>query len=121
MIRLAENSLIYYCYGTLPGNTDPRNIIYGTESSWNNNIRLLKTIDTEECGGFANRINLKLAYTEYYNSNGASSHMTILFNVFVYYTLFNQINCRVIDDSFNIFIRMNRSLLFRNGSSSNNN
>ena len=112
LIRLAENSLIYYCYGTLPGNTDPRNIIYGTESSWNNNIRLLKTIDTEECGGFANRINLKLAYTEYYNSNGASSHMTILFNVFVYYTLFNQINCRVIDDSFNIFIRMNRSLLF---------
>ena len=38
--------------------------------------------------------------------------MTILFNVFVYYTLFNQINCRVIDDSFNIFIRMNKSLLF---------
>ena len=38
--------------------------------------------------------------------------MTILFNVFVYYTLFNQINCRVIDDSFNIFVRMNKSLLF---------
>ena len=112
LIRLAENSLIYYCYGTLPGNTNPNNIIYGTESSWDNNIRLLKTIDTEECGGFANRINLNLAYQEYYNSNGASSHMTILFNVFVYYTLFNQINCRVIDDSFNIFIRMNKSLLF---------
>ena len=112
LIRLAENSLIYYCYGTLPGKTNPKNIIYGTESSWDNNIRLLKTIDTEECGGFANRINLNLAYQEYYNSNGASSHMTILFNVFVYYTLFNQINCRVIDDSFNIFIRMNKSLLF---------
>ena len=112
LIRLAENNLIYYCYGTLPGDTDPKNIIYGTESSWDNNIRLLKTIDTEECGGFSNRINLKLAYSEYYNSNGASSHMTILFNVFVYYTLFNQINCRVIDDSFNIFVRMNRSLLF---------
>ena len=38
--------------------------------------------------------------------------MTIIFNIFVYYTLFNQFNCRVIDDSFNIFIRMNRSLLF---------
>ena len=112
LIRLAENQLIYYCYGTLPGNTNPKNIIYGTESSWDNNIRLLKTIDTEECGGFANRINLNLAYQEYYKSNGASSHMTILFNVFVYYTLFNQINCRVIDDSFNIFIRMNKSLLF---------
>ena len=112
LIRLAENYLIYYCYGTLPGNTDPKNIIYGTESSWDNNIRLLKTIDNEECGGFSNRINLNLAYQEYYNSNGASTHMTILFNVFVYYTLFNQINCRVIDDSFNIFIRMNKSLLF---------
>ena len=112
LIRLAENYLIYYCYGTLPGNTDPKNIIYGTESSWDNNIRILKTIDNEECGGFSNRINLNLAYQEYYNSNGASTHMTILFNVFVYYTLFNQINCRVIDDSFNIFVRMNKSLLF---------
>ena len=112
LIRLAENKLIFYCYGTLPGNTNPNNIIYGTESSWDNNVRLLKTIDTEECGGFADRINLNLAYQEYYNSNGASSHMTILFNVFVYYTLFNQINCRVIDDSFNIFVRMNKSLLF---------
>ena len=112
LIRLAENGLIYYCYGTLPGGADPKNIIYGTESSWNNNIRLLKNIDVEECGGFSNRMNLNLAYQEYYKSNGASSHMTIIFNVFVYYTLFNQINCRVIDDSFNIFIRMNKSLLF---------
>ena len=38
--------------------------------------------------------------------------MTIIFNVFVIYTLFNQINCRMIDDSFNIFKRMHRSLLF---------
>ena len=112
LIRLAENNLIYYCYGTLPGKTNPKNIIYGTESSWDNNIRILKTIDTEECGGFADKLNLNLAYQEYYKSNGASTHMTIIFNVFVYYTLFNQINCRVIDDSFNIFIRMNKSLLF---------
>ena len=112
LIRLAENSLIYYCYGKLPGDTDPKNIIYGTESYWDNNIRLLKNIDSEECGEFSKRINLSLAYQEYYKSNGASSHMTIIFNVFVYYTLFNQINCRVIDDSFNIFIRMNKSLLF---------
>ena len=112
LIRLAENNLIFYCYGTLPGNTNPNNIIYGTESSWDNNIRLLKTIDIEECGKFSDRINLNLAYQEYYNSNGASTHMTILFNVFVYYTLFNQINCRIIDDSFNIFVRMDKSLLF---------
>ena len=38
--------------------------------------------------------------------------MTLIFNVFVIYTLFNQINCRMIDDSFNIFKRMQKSLLF---------
>ena len=38
--------------------------------------------------------------------------MTIIFNVFVYYTPFNQINCRVLDDSFNILIRITRSILF---------
>ena len=38
--------------------------------------------------------------------------MTFIFNVFVFYTLFNQINCRVIDDSLNIFVRIQRSLLF---------
>ena len=112
LVRLAENSLIYYCYGMLPGNVSPKNIIYGTESSWDNNIRLLKNIDLEECGKFSNRINLNLAFQEYNNCNGASTHMTIIFNVFVYYTLFNQINCRVIDDSLNIFVRIDKSLLF---------
>ena len=38
--------------------------------------------------------------------------MTLIFNIFVFYTLFNQINCRVINDSFNIFIRITRSFLF---------
>ena len=38
--------------------------------------------------------------------------MTLIFNIFVFYTLFNQINCRVIDDSVNIFVRITRSLLF---------
>ena len=112
LIRLAENTIINYCYGQLPGNTNPKNIIYGTESSWDNNIRLSKNIDIEECGGFSNRINLNLAYQEYHNANGSSTHMTIIFNVFVFYTLFNQFNCRVIDDSYNIFIRFGRSLLF---------
>ena len=38
--------------------------------------------------------------------------MTIIFNVFVVYTLFNQINCRVIDDSINIFVRIGNNLFF---------
>ena len=112
LIRLAENHLINYCYGKLPGDTPTKNIIYGTESNWDNDIRLSKNIDAEECGNFADRINLNLAYQEYQIANGASTHMTIIFNVFVYYTLFNQFNCRVIDDSFNIFQRFGRSILF---------
>ena len=38
--------------------------------------------------------------------------MTLIFNVFVIYTLFNQINCRMIDDSLNIFKRISNSPLF---------
>ena len=48
----------------------------------------------------------------YHNSVSATTHMTLIFNIFVFYTLFNQINCRVIDDSVNIFVRITRSLLF---------
>ena len=36
----------------------------------------------------------------------------IVFNVFVVYTLFNQINCRVIDDNLNIFIRIGNNIFF---------
>ena len=38
--------------------------------------------------------------------------MTIVFNVFVIYTLFNQVNCRVIDDNFNIFVRIGNNIFF---------
>jgi hypothetical protein len=38
--------------------------------------------------------------------------MTFIFNIFVFYTLFNQFNCRVIDDSYNIFARINKVLKF---------
>ena len=38
--------------------------------------------------------------------------MTIIFNVFVFYSLFNQINCRILDDSLNIFKHIKKSYLF---------
>ena len=38
--------------------------------------------------------------------------MTLIFNIFVVYTLFNQINCRIIDDSINICSRINKGLMF---------
>ena len=38
--------------------------------------------------------------------------MTLIFDIFVIYTLFNQINCRIIDDSFNTFKRISKGILF---------
>ena len=111
--RLAENTIIHYCYGTMPGNSNKvGNIIYGTESKWSSDDKLKTSINKEYCGDYASRQSLSVAYKEYSNANGGTVHMTIIFNVFVIYTLFNQINCRVIDESFNIFKRMTRSFLF---------
>ena len=110
--RLAENAIINYCYGQMPGGTDPKYIIYGTESKWTTENKLQSSIKKEYCGKYSSRQSLSVAYKEYSNANGGSVHMTLIFNVFVIYTLFNQINCRVIDDSFNIFKRITRSLLF---------
>ena len=42
--RLAENTLINYCYGEMPGKGDKENIIFGTESSWSSEAKLLSTI-----------------------------------------------------------------------------
>jgi magnesium-transporting ATPase (P-type) len=110
--RLAENTIINYCYGKMPGGSEPDHIIFGTESSWSNEDKLRTDIDKDYCGKYSSRQSLSVAYKEYSNSNGGTVHMSIIFNVFVIYTLFNQINCRMIDDSYNIFKRIGRSLLF---------
>ena len=110
LVRLAENRLIKYCYTEYPGK-DVDHIIYGIEIKWSNKAKLINSVKSN-CGKYSSRQFLVEAYTEYVNSNCATTHMCIIFNIFVFYTLFNQINCRVIDDSFNIFVRMNRSLLF---------
>jgi Ca2+ transporting ATPase len=110
--RLAENAIIQYCYGKLPGNGEVTKIIYGTASKWSNSDKLQSNIDKEFCGKYASRQSLNVAFKEYTDINGGTVHMTLIFNVFVIYTLFNQINCRMIDDSFNIFKRIQNSLLF---------
>ena len=55
---------------------------------------------------------MAVAFDEYVSINGNTAHMTIVFNVFVIYTLFNQINARVLDDSFNIFVRITDNFFF---------
>ena len=110
IVRLTENKIISNCYTEYPGR-DIEYIIYGTELKWTSKGRL-KSENKEFCGKYADRQFLNEAYSQYINSNCATTHMCLIFNIFVFYTLFNQFNCRVIDDSFNIFIRMNKSLLF---------
>ena len=109
-VRLAENAIIFQCYQKLPGNGKLDHIIYGTSSKWGSNVKLRG--GEELCGKYAERQDLSVAFKEYTNANGSTVHMTVIFNVFVYYTLFNQINCRVLDDSFNILVRISRSILF---------
>ena len=57
-------------------------------------------------------VSLFEVFDKYNEVYGSTTHMTFIFNVFVYYTLFNQINCRVIDDSLNIFARINKGFMF---------
>jgi Ca2+ transporting ATPase len=111
--RLAENKIINECYGVLPGEAkNINNIIFGTESSWSSDIRILNNANEMKCGSYNDRQNLGMAFKEYMSRNGSTVHMTLIFNVFVFYTLFNQVNCRVINDGFNIFVRINKCILF---------
>ena len=112
-VRLAENEIIKHCYGKLPGNIkSTAYIIYGTTSHWKSEDRIQHGMDEYNCGEYSARQNMSVAFKEYMNANGASAHMSIVFNVFVIYTLFNQINARVLDDSFNILVRIHRNLFF---------
>ena len=112
-VRRAENYIIKFCYNHLPGNTPEDNIIFGISPRWGNDEPdKLAYTDEKLCGDYSEKQDLSLAYTEYTKVNANSAHMSIVFNVFVIYTLFNQINCRVIDDSFNIFIRINDNFFF---------
>ena len=112
VVRRAENRIIEKCYGQLPGNTSVENIIYGTSPHWDNDIKKNSNYGEAFCGKYNEKGDLSLAYEEYVHDNAGTTHMAIVFNVFVIYTLFNQFNCRVIDDSLNIFIRMGNNLFF---------
>ena len=57
-------------------------------------------------------MNLFHAYKWIISEYGNTVHMTIIFNTFVLYALFNQLNSRILDDSFNIFNKLHKNLLF---------
>ena len=96
----------------MPGDTDIGNIIYGTVTKWSSKDKLLTGKSEYDCGLYSKKQDMAVAFDEYVSINGNTAHMTIVFNVFVIYTLFNQINARVLDDSFNIFVRITDNFFF---------
>lgn len=112
-VRLAEAETLLNCYGMLPGGkTDSSYILEGSSSKWFASAKLKAGMTRLQCGDYAIKQDLSVAFKTFLTANGGSVHLTIIFNTFVFLTLFNQINSRVLDDSFNIFANIQNNLLF---------
>jgi Ca2+ transporting ATPase len=116
--RIDTYTQIVKCFGvdnfpgkrpTLIGDSFSFNLIHGSSAFWSADAPLLPGCTDPIWKEYAN---LALAYKGYNSKFGATSHMTIVFNVFVLYTLFNQINARVINDKFNIFYNIQHNIYF---------
>lgn len=94
-------------------------IINGRKSSWNPLHLIKQDLSPEYCMFYdtnkfePNQVsNLEQAYKWYVSEFGNTTHMTIVFNCFVLYSLFNQINSRILDQSLNIFKRITENWIF---------
>ena len=117
---------LYNCFGILPGDVYPEQnynyILDGRENKWSKTSYInLNRIENDDfgCKKFLSAEssswgNFSLYDSfDYYNFEyGSTTHMTLIFNIFVLYTLFNQINCRILDDSINICSRINKGIMF---------
>ena len=121
MIRQLEN-----CFGDFPAEVSEFKhhkvyyyIMDGKKSSWDPMKHLRRNLDPKVCFFFdrtqfeEDQINnLYEAYKWYTSTYGNTVHMTMIFNTFVFYSLFNQINSRVINNNLNIFHRILDNLMF---------
>ena len=114
--RIAEGELLQMCFGHFPGKAPTADgsyyIMNGSENAWKIDFGRQPGMTERECSVYAEKGNLHDCLSRYNLENGNSAHMTIIFNVFVIYTLFNQINARVLDDSFNIFVDIQKNIWF---------
>ena len=113
--RQAEADIVAFCYGVYPGRApegDTYYILSGSISDWKSKVPLLPGKTKVECGDYAGSQEMSLGLKTYINGNGNTSQMTIMFNIFVIYTLFNQVNARVIDDGFNILYNISKNFYF---------
>ena len=126
---LNSHEEIYMCFGGLPGDVNyeqfKNNILFGSETSWSKKLTIdLSKLNTDKnlkntCEKYLPEkesdwagISLFDIFEKYNIIYGSTTHMTFIFNVFVFYTLFNQFNCRIIDNSYNIFARINKGFMF---------
>ena len=112
--KIAESKTILKCYGILPGGMkDPTNILYGIPTYWYNNIYLNNdAVDKGLCGEYSYYNDLSSAFKLYNRREGGPVQLTMIFHIYVIYTLFNQLNCRIIDENKNVFTRIRYNLLF---------
>ena len=117
---------LFSCFGTLPGDIEYMehydNILDGRENYWSKSHYIdLTKIENDKfgCKKFLSNnqeewenFSLFDAFDYYNFEYGSTTHMTLIFNIFVFYTLLNQFNCRIIDDSINIFSRINKGFMF---------
>ena len=115
------SELILYCFKELPGGgkQNTTNIIDGRKDKWSDNaIFNNATTSPANCSVLLSNEwqkknnSLSDAFDFYRIKYGGTTHMTFIFDTFVIYTLFNQINCRIIDDSLNTFTRIGHAILF---------
>ena len=114
--------LIKKCFGKLPGDGDEDKILCGNKDKWtggkefnitdDNCLDIIEEYDSEILKGWKENMTMDEFYDKYISHYGGTTHMTLIFDVFVIYTLFNQINCRMIDDSFNTFKRISKGIMF---------
>ncbi len=113
--RMAEADLLYLCFGKYPGRSPSEGkyfILDGSENAWSTQYLRKTGFGERECGPYGKKTNLHDCLSLFDLNNGNTSHMTVIFNTFVIYTLFNQLNARVLDDTFNIFKNLHKNLWF---------
>jgi Ca2+ transporting ATPase len=124
--RIFINNQLEKCFGKIPPlkvdfehHKLTHYILDGKKSMWDSLKQIKRNLDKDFCFFYdfekfeGEKIkNLKQAYKWIITKYGSTVHMTIIFNTFVLYSLFNQLNSRILDDSFNIFANLHKNFIF---------
>ena len=104
--RIVTAQYLLNCFGKIPGRGFVNRNLYlvsGLAYDWDTSIPIFANATNVTCPPFTSASTLYDAENLYQIKYGATSHMTMVFNTFVLYTLFNQINSRILNDDINVF------------------